>query len=230
MLMMLVTYCEQVNINKFDVLDDGDDCLLIVEHENFEHVQQTVFDQFLQFGMEMRVDGVARQVNEVVFCRSKPVEISPGRWTFVRDFRDVVSKSLTGIRHWGDPKYRLRVIKAIGMCELSLNYSVPVLQAFAVCLLQNTQDVSFDEKYLSDGLRARWRRETQRSSPGPITRECREQFAVAFDCSYPRQLQLEEFFLHWKFNNNQPLLWGVEWGADWIPVQSFIERYWQNAE
>jgi hypothetical protein len=227
MIMMLVTYCSSIGLNKYDVLDDGDDCLLIIEETDFSLVQSTVYDEFLKFGMEMKVDGVARRPEEVVFCRSKPVEITPGVWTFVRDYRDVISKSLSGIRHWGDPKYRTRVVKAIGCCELSLNYSVPVLQSFATCLLRNTKGVAFDVKYLSDGLKARYHREQTRNTPGPITVEARLQFEVAFGCSVSRQLELEEFFDKWVVDfGSRVEHWGLEWGDDWIPCQSNVERSW----
>lgn len=229
MILMLVTYLLHIAIDKFDILDDGDDCLLIVEGADYPRVADTVHSEFLHYGMEMKVDGVARRMEEVVFCRSKPIEITHGNWTFVRDYRDVVSKALTGIRHWYDPKYRRRVIKAIGTCELSLNYSVPVLQAFACALLRNTSDVAFDEKYLSDGLKARWRRESLRSQPGPITLEAREQFSTAFGCSVHRQLELEEYFHNWTYSEGDIVEWGVEWDSDWIPFQSLVERGGQNA-
>ncbi len=233
MLLMLVTFCLELNLTKFDSLDDGDDCLLIVEEHNLQLIESMIFQKFLAFGMEMKVDGVARRMEDVVFCRSRPVEYSPGQWKFVRNYRDVVSKSLCGIRHWNDPVYRERVIKAIGTCELSLNSGIPVLQAFAVAVLRNTQHVAFDVKYLSDGLRSRYNRESHHEvRERPINDECRLSFYRAFGVSIEHQLELESFFNSWKFDiRAKPLYWGQEWTRDWIPEQSYVERSnWQNAQ
>lgn len=233
MIAMVVTYFEKIGVTKYDALDDGDDCLLIIERCDLELVRSTLCREFLEFGMEMKVEEVATSMEAVVFCRSRPVEFAPGRWKFVRNYRDVVSKALTGIRNWSDRKYRERVIKAVGMCELSLNSGVPVLQAFSLALLRNTKSVKFDYKYLSDGMRVRYDREA-RSHPIealPITDRARESFEAGFGVSVSEQLELEEYFKTWNLCNDGLFYWGREWDVDWIPDQSFIERgRRQNAE
>jgi len=228
MLLMVVAFCQQLSLERYDALDDGDDCLLIVEEADLHKVLDRVTDEFLEFGMEMKVECVARIPEEVVFCRSRPVNLGSS-WVFVRDYRDIISKALSGIRHWQDAKYRARVIKAVGMCELSLNSGVPVLQEFSLALLRNTRDVEFDVKYLSDGLRARWCKEKHRRET-PITEEARDSFCLAFGVDHARQLELERYFSQWVFNNDGLVHWGAEWTSSWQPEQSFVERtFWKNA-
>lgn len=233
MLVMIVAYLTLIRLGKFDTLDDGDDCLLIIEERDLELVSSTIFAEFLNFGMEMKVEGVSRSLASVVFCRSSPVEYAPGLWKFVRNYRDVVSKALTGIRHWDNRKYRDRVIKAIGTCELALNSGVPVLQAFALALLRNTEGEAFDSKYLPNGLRIRFDRELRAHSVKPLPiQECgRESFETAFGVPFARQIELEAYFDTLVFSKAEIVFWGREWDNDWIVEQSFIEREaGQNAE
>lgn len=226
MLMMVVTYCSWLQLARYDMLDDGDDVVVIIESNDLEKFRGSVIEHFLDYGMEMKVECVASTLPLVTFCRSNPVNTHDESWKFVRHYRDVVSKALTGIRHWQDPNYRAKAIKAIGMCELSLNLGVPVLQAFAVALLRNSEGVEFDVKYLSDGLRVRWNREFHPAGPVVIEDCARVSFESAFGVSWARQVELEEAFSQWTFSNPASLTyWGQEWNPDWIHMPSNVERH-----
>ncbi len=239
MLIMLHAYCSNLTLDKWDCFDDGDDCLLIVEEEVLDSIKASVVSWFLEFGMEMKVERVARSLFEVVFCKSSVVEYTEARFKFVRDYRAVISKSLCGIRHWQDPNYRIKVLRAIGICELILNLGVPVLQSFALCLLRNVGRTS-DIHLASDGLRARVSRELrglgvtiEQVKPRLITEVARESFAVAFNCAVDEQLHYEAFFDRWVFRVEGAAFWGAEWEvARWLPHLSSQEVYplWQNAE
>lgn len=239
MLMMVVSYAWSIELAQWDCLDDGDDCLLIVPEEDLRAVQGSLVKHFLDYGMEMKVERVARSLHEVVFCQSSVIEVAGARFKFVRDYRAVISKSLSGIRHWQDPKYRLKVLGSIGICELTLNLGVPILQAFACCLLRNAGRPR-DYRHASDGLKARVGRELralgsslERISPRPITECARASFAVAFGCPPDEQEYLEAFFDGWRFDIESQYYHGPEWDViRWVALQSTREvcPLWQNAE
>lgn len=239
MLVMVKAYATTIVLLKWDTLDDGDDCLLLIERSDLFTVQSSIGQAFLDMGMVLKVENVAFSIHKVVFCQSSVVEYSEARFKFVRDWRAVISKSLSGIRHWQDPNYRIKVLQAIGMCELILNLGVPVLQAFAVAILRNVgrpKDIS----RASDGLRARVGREIKLFGvpvtdfqPQPIKLCARESFAVCFDCPIDEQLVLEAHFDNWSFETSSTFYWGSEWDVyRWLPNQSWVEsaHLRQNAE
>jgi len=239
MLLMIAAFTTHLAILTWDCLDDGDDCLLIVEEEDLVLVLDSVVPHFLDYGMEMKVERVARSIFEVVFCQSSVVEYTEARFKFVRDYRAVISKSLSGIRHWQDPKYRLKVIRAIGLCELVLNLGVPVLQSFSTALLRNVGRPK-DLELASDGLRCRVKRElkalgvsVEEVQARPITDTARESFAIAFSCPIQDQYAFEAFFDLWILDVNSLTYFGGEWDVDrWLTHQSTSEvcPLWQNAK
>lgn len=232
MLIMVRAFCLFLNLAVWDCLDDGDDCLLIIEQEDLASVQSSIVTHFLDYGMEMKVEKVAYSLFEVEFCQSSVVEYAEARFKFVRDYRAVISKSLSGIRHWQDPNYRLKVLRAIGMCELVLNLGVPVLQSFALCLLRNVGRTT-DIRLASDGLKSRVARELRGLGlslsdvkPRKVADVARSSFATAFNCSIYDQETYEGFFDAWEFDVTSLAFFGDEWEVErWLPAQSSREVY-----
>lgn len=239
MLLMVLAFMCFLDLKVWDTLDDGDDCLLIVEEEDLDAVLGCISEHFLHYGMVVKVECVAASIHEVVFCQSMVIEYDIARFKFVRDYRVVISKSLTGIRFWQDPNYRIKVLRATGLCELVLNLGVPVLQAFAVAVLRNVGRPS-DIEYASDGLQARARREFKALGvepwelrPRPITEVARSSFEIAFGLSPADQIHLEERLAGWTFETDNAVFWGPEWDVPaWLAYHSTVEVCpdWQNAE
>lgn len=198
MLLMLIAFAHYLNLSTWDCLDDGDDCCLIIEREDLQRVLATVKSFFLTFGMEMKIDHISTTLPRVLFCRSSPVEFYPGKWKFVRNYRDVLSKSMTGIVHWENSTYRKRVLRSIGLCELVLGLGVPVLQEFAIMMLRNIGTTEYDLDLAPEGLKARVRRDLKllgrsidRIEPQEVLLCSRISFAEAFGLSIVEQLSLE---------------------------------------
>ncbi len=168
------------------------------------------------------------------------MEYTDARFKFVRDYRAVISKSLCGIRHWQDPNYRIKVLRAIGMCELILNLGVPVLQSFALAVIRNAGKTA-DIRLASDGLRGRVNRElrslgttVEEVKPRRIEECARQSFAIAFGCEPQEQEYLERFFDNWVFDISTSYYHGAEWLVEkWehaLPCTSEVYPPWQNAK
>jgi hypothetical protein len=209
MLMMLLAFFTTLGITKWDTLDDGDDSVSIVERRDLDKVLASAHSIFLTFGHEIKVEKVTDDLSKVVFCQCSMIEYAPGRRKFVREFRAVMSKSLTGVRHWDNNTYRRKVLIAIGTCELVLCLGVPVLQEFALAILRNAKRGLLKPIDLADapeGLRKRALRDLRNLGvplhaleAQPVMPCARSSFATAFD--YPEHLQiiLEERLKAWVF-------------------------------
>ena len=87
---------------RYELMDDGDDCLLILEREHELHVMNTIKSAFLEFGMELKVEGVFYEFESIEWCQCKPI-FACGEWKMVRDPIKVTSGAA-----WGAEIYPLR--------------------------------------------------------------------------------------------------------------------------
>ena len=204
MIIMLIAFMNYVlYIHKWDCLDDGDDVLLITERSDSNRVIELVQPEFLNFGHEMKIESIASNIYEVEFCQSQVVQYLPGKFKFVRNWRAVIAKGLCGIRNWSSITYRLRVIRAIGECELILNRHVPILQAWALAVLRNVGRTD-DLKYAPEYLLIRTQREKEFSKDiienPEIDLIARQTFHLAFGVTPERQVELEALLDRWSFD------------------------------
>lgn len=231
----------------YDVFDDGDDCLLIVEEEHLGWVTANCHAEFLEFGMEIKVEGIATRLEEVEWCQSKPLEYAPGKWKFVRDWRKVLSHDLVGSKWLGNAHCRPRLLHTIGVCELVLNMGVPILQEYSLALIRNARGakcLSFDRSPLwhrvKHEIKLFGKRRAELLHPKPVTDEARVSFSMAFGVDVEEQLMWEELLRSWSFtcgNNEvtQPFFDVAAWcetrldrpeRADWLSVP--LCAYWQK--
>jgi hypothetical protein len=197
MIAMVVGVMEWLEVD-FDLLDDGDDCLLFVEATDLPLVQAQLPLYFLLMGHELKVESVASELTEVEWCQSKPV-FDGQKWKFVRNPFKVMSCALVGTR-WniGSERVRLEYLAGIAQCELVLNSGVPVLQEFAKALLRNSKDAHprYDR---NSGEWWRYVRELRYVGPQEIAFDSRISFAKAFGVSVEEQLHYERVLAAWNF-------------------------------
>jgi hypothetical protein len=200
--MILTAFIYYIKVH-FDILDDGDDCLVIFESENLELVLQKLPRSFLTFGHILKIERIAHDMESVLWCQSQPVEYSPGLFKFIRNPLKTIASDLVSSKYLSCN--RLAQIKAIGQCELALNLGVPVLQDYALALLRNScGNVIFD---FGSPLFLRARREihnfesrAETLEPKPINLCARMSFAKAFGISILEQLDLERQIQNWSPN------------------------------
>jgi len=192
----------------YDLLDDGDDCLLIIESEELKWVTDNVHQQFLEFGMEIKVENIASELEEIEFCQAKPIRINEYETRFVRNPDKVFSTCLGGTKYFCQEGARASLINTIGMAELVLNLGVPVMQEFALALCRNASTEKQFSLDLLETLSHRLKRELAernmrqlvRLDPAPITHCARVSFEKAFGLTVTEQLDMEKFLSQWSFN------------------------------
>lgn len=236
MLILLLTYCDLIlELPRWDCLDDGDDALVILEEGNLHRFADSLKSTFETFGMSMKVGNPSKVIHTVEFCQARVIEYLPGKFKFVRDYRKVFSGALSGVRNWGNTTFRIRVLQAIGTCELVLGLGVPVLQEYALAILRNVGGIGVDPiSYAPDGLLARARRDARHIGikdlrsvkPSRIESCARESFELAFGMTVSEQLRVEARLREWRFNVTELHVVGSEWSfALWMGRQSSEELY-----
>jgi hypothetical protein len=207
-LLMVLMVSTFMRGRKYDILDDGDDCLLVVEHYDAQWVKENVHAAFLEYGMEIKIENVAHSLEEVEWCQCKPIEYAPGEHKFVRNPRKVFA-ALGGAKYLEPSrKARARLVNTIGLCELVLNLGVPVLQEYALALMRNAGTdavLQFDEVdsmyyRVHRELRALNMKQLRKRDPQPVTDEARLSYMRAFGVSVQDQLAQEAWLRSWRFS------------------------------
>lgn len=180
--------------HQWQVLDDGDDCLLIIPAA-LEHKLSNISALFRGYGHELKLENRAVTMEDVVFCQSRPVRCEDG-WRFVRDPTKTLSTSFIGIKHYQTRSGVAKLMRMIGECELALSAGVPVLDAYAKALLRCTPGV----KPLNDPQSGLWMKASReirwmRGKPLPIVdTEARISFNRAYGIDGTLQLAYESWF------------------------------------
>lgn len=190
----------------WDIIDDGDDILVIVEASEVERVLADLPGHFLELGQEIKVEAPAYVMEDVEWCQAKPVLVD-GEYKFVRNPAKVLSGALVGPKfiQMKSERSRRALVNSIGLGEGHMNKGVPVLQSFASCLIRNantTRQVRLDN---NESLLYKLKHELGKPcvgkipdfQPTPVDDQARLSFARAFGINVTDQLHYEKFFETW---------------------------------
>lgn len=208
MVLMCSDYLEQLNV-KYDLLDDGDDCLVIVERKDAKKVEDGAIAQFLDYGMSVKVENVADRLEDVEWCQSRLVETEIGEWTFARNWTKVLSIDLAGVKYLSSEKAQRRLAKTIGIGELSGFAGLPILQEYALALIRNGGNAKPFDIDMTDDYYYRFRNEQAfrqgrdrliwgTVEPRDVSDLARASFSKAYGVSPSRQKEIEVALRNWK--------------------------------
>lgn len=178
----------------FDMLVDGDNALVFVSAahagEVVPHFHRRVLDQC---GHEMTLETPVHQLEAVRFGQSAPVYLGPRLgWTMVKDWRKVLSNICASHRWLSEPLFGRRWLNGVARCELSVSRGLPVLQQFALKLLDATEGVKpvGEDPFRDEFYVGAWFAE--RDDAIAVSPEARLSFEKAFGLTSEDQLLLEE--------------------------------------
>lgn len=186
---MVIGFFDYSQVTKFDLMDDGDDCLLMIEEEDVAKVELLIPYYFYELGHESKCGGAVR-LEDAEFCHTKLVG---GK--MIRDWRKVLRTCFSSYKHYHNVG-GFRVMKSIAQCELSLGVGVPIVQEFFQCWLEKFTHLEAAVLDVTEGsyLRARLeRRDYWNAEPEPITESMRLDFERAWGISPQQQRGLECF-------------------------------------
>jgi hypothetical protein len=174
---------------KFDisVINNGDDCNLVLERRYIKQVLPALKPYFREFGFTLKVGEPVDVLEHIEFCQTNPIRVN-GHYRMVRDptlCRDKDDVCVDGVQSEKDwNKQRGNV----ACCGLALAGDVPVMGAFYRALgrgteLERNMIPKTGMEFLAVGM-------VQKSSPPDP--ETRLSFFLAFDYTPDEQRALEQ--------------------------------------
>jgi hypothetical protein len=175
------------------MLDDGDDCVVVVESEMWnEGMDERLRLLYRGFGMDMKIESTAdaRIVENIEFCQSRPVLVR-GEYQMVRDYAKVMNTTRMGVRWHASVEGFKAFAGSVGLGDGIGNVGVPVIQVWAE-YLRTVAEGRFTREVVADIWRFNsvdWNSSCCVVEPSD---ETRRSFERAFGLSPLDQVLLEE--------------------------------------
>jgi hypothetical protein len=188
MCLLIKGYSDSMNI-PFKLLNDGDDCVIVVSSVYRQKFLDHVVKWFKEVGFTMKIEGIFTEFNQIEFCQSKPIFTGQGT-VMVRNPHTAIHKDNVVLRPLLNQKEWDKARSAIAGCGLALSSGVPVMESFYLALGRSTSYKRNEMKksgmdYLADGMVY---------EPRKILARTRFEFEVAFDINPMEQRALEEHY------------------------------------
>jgi len=137
MVLMVGTVMEGLGYD-FRIYDDGDDCLLMVPAAVAATVADTVVREFLSFGVTLKVENRASQLEDIKFCQAHPVYWADGRGVLAADPIKQLSQMYSGVKYGRSHVLDTRLAHTTAQGLLSVYAGVPVVGAYHRMVLRAT--------------------------------------------------------------------------------------------
>ena len=182
---------------KHHLLNNGDDCCIIVERGDALIVTRELPGFFANLGFLIDIEGQSATLEGISFCQTSPV-YDGNRWVMVRNPRTAVSKDVTILKNWSEKEYRCYLTQ-LGLCGSAVYGNMPVWSSFYRCLSRAGDGWTFSKglvdhvsgAILDTGL---GRLANGVEVSGPITWQSRASFGAAFGMAPDIQRHWEAYF------------------------------------
>ena len=191
MVCMMRAFCDHCKVNA-RLINNGDDCVLLVERGNLARVAKECAPWFMTMGYNMKFEGdIAYRIEHITFCQLRPVR-TPAGYTMVRDLKSIVKDAaslqpnINGVYAW---------MGAVGECGLALAGDIPVYGAIysAYCRHGSLGRVRNHNNFRNTGM-AIASRGMNRAANGPVADITRVSYYLAFGISPTHQVVIEKRF------------------------------------
>jgi len=208
------------------MLNDGDDCVLIMERGDVKKFRKGMENWFTRMGITMCYDGTYNSLEEIEFCQSRPVLIKGGYTLVPRATKRLYSDLIT-TKFLGSKKVYRRWMGAVAGCGLASCDGVPVFGEFYKWIARSSKpwlpqvgdyyyryrDMLCDDMVYEDT---------------PVSWASRISYYHAFDITPGEQLILEKYYrnlqmLHW----SRPIEGETSWSFDVQQTLAMAEQKMQ---
>lgn len=188
---MIYTFIQMRRI-RARILDDGDDCVCIVEQRDLRYFD-TIQEYYKALGFKLKIESTHSRFEEITFCQTQPV-FDGTRWVMCRRPTTTLDKDLISVRPLESETAWRNHATSLSFCGASLAGNLPVYWKFYSMLDLNGR-VNLEHqklRYVCKGL------DPKTLEP---TTAARVSFYLAFDITPDEQIQLENYY------SNMQLAW-----------------------
>lgn len=199
MIIMVNAAMKRLHVSKYEIFDDGDDCLIIVERPTSHRVLRDLPRVFLDYGHELKMENKADTMEGVEWCQTRPVEFPTG-WRMVASWRKILSTAACGVKYWHQAGARESMAFSVGQCLLALYAGTPVIQEYALALCRAGSRLNPDIHYSDIIFKVRAEKKVAdlgKIAPEPIALSTRFSFERAWGLSLPEQRAIEKRLSEW---------------------------------
>lgn len=174
----------------YHLVNNGDDCCLVVEKDSLERVLKALQPFFIRLGFELDIEGVSDELESVMFCQSKPVEVTPTTWVMIRDLDTSRVKDAINLQRMTTKTDFDKWRSAVAGCGLALCSGVPIMQDYYLALTRgvtphHSQQFECGRDFLARGMLSRVR---------DVTDTARASFFFAFGITPDHQIAMENYY------------------------------------
>lgn len=190
---MIHSYRQKYNLN-FSLVNDGDDCVLIMERQDEAKNTKNLESHFSSLGFTLTVEPTVDIFEQIEFCQCRPVWDGQN-YLMVRDPRISISKDAVALKPLTTKGVYEKWCAAVGTGGMILTSGMPVLQEY----YRYYKRCSNGAKMLSDPtLQGGLFRlgEGMNLNDREPTPESRASFYLAFGISPESQLAMEHHYLN----------------------------------
>lgn len=184
---MIKAFADSHNI-KCQLANNGDDCVLFMEKEDYERVKDDVFPWFLKLGFNMVIEPPSYEIEEIEFCQMRPV-YDGERWIMCRNPVTGVVKDSVLLKPWGGERFFKGWLDAVGTGGMAISGCLPVFQEVYALYVRSGGKRPISEDLLPWNV-AQMGKGMDRKY-GNITPAARASFYWAFGITPDEQLLLE---------------------------------------
>jgi len=127
---LMYSYLESCGLKgRAKLLNDGDDCVLIMEESSVDKFKSGMEDWFRRMGITMQYDGVYNTLEEIEFCQSRPVRVNGSYVLVPRPSKRLYSDLFT-TKPIKSKKVYEKMLGAKGECGRAMSRGVPIFQSY----------------------------------------------------------------------------------------------------
>lgn len=176
---------------RFELANNGDDCVVILEEDDVQRFLFGLEAWFLRYGFTMKVEEPVRVFEQIEFCRMHPVNAGDA-WVMVRNPLSAIKRDCTTILSLANIAAIEKWWYAIGVGGLSITGGIPCFQAmYEQFAMHGKPGNCHNDTWLSDTGFMRLR--SDRTSR-VVLPETRYSFWLAFGITPDAQVEFEKSF------------------------------------
>ncbi len=178
----------------FEVVNNGDDFVLITESANLHYITDNLPNMFRHKGFVLQMETPVYRFEEIEFCQTKPV-YDGCTWRMVRLPQTVLKKDTICLIPLQNDKIFQKWLRAVGDAGISLCKGIPVLESFY--RLYQRSGIAYNDSFIKQVFKNTSYFTNVRDLAflsDIITQEARLSFYYAFGVTPDQQVCIENYF------------------------------------